>query len=47
MRISFIDVDGVNTRYYHEGDGPALLLVHGYGSCADMWSKTIDPCLSG
>ncbi len=42
MRISFIDVDGVNTRYYHEGDGPALLLVHGYGSCADMWSKTID-----
>ena len=36
MKISFADIDGVKTRFYHEGSGPALLLIHGLGGTGDM-----------
>lgn len=42
MRVSFIDVGGVRTRYYHEGAGPPLVLVHGAGASADTWVRNID-----
>jgi len=45
----FIDVDGIRTRYYEAGSGPALVLFHGghFGShdaadCADDWSLNFD-----
>ncbi len=42
MKISFADIDGVKTRFYHEGSGPALLLIHGLGGTGDMWIRNID-----
>ena len=42
MRAAFVDVDGIRTRYLHEGDGPPLLLAHGLGISADCWARNID-----
>ena len=42
MKVSFADVDGARIRYYHEGGGEPLLLVHGFGASADCWGRTID-----
>ena len=42
MRASFIDVDGIRTRYLHAGEGPPLLLIHGLGISADCWFYNID-----
>ena len=43
MEVQFVDVDGANMRYYHGGSGDRrLLLVHGFGMCAEAWSYTID-----
>jgi len=43
---SFVDVDGVSTRYYDVGDGEPLVLIHGgtwkgYAS-ANTWTKTFE-----
>ena len=44
MQVSFVDVDGIRTRYLHEGSGDkTLLLVHGFGISADGWARVIDP----
>ncbi len=43
MRASFVDLDGIQTRYYYEGRGPALLLLHGVGMAADSWMHNMDP----
>ena len=43
MRISFANIDGIKTRYLHEGSGAALLLIHGVGMSGDMWLRNIDP----
>lgn len=37
MRVSFIRVNGIETRYYEAGEGPVLFLVHGAGVSADGW----------
>lgn len=42
MRAKLIDIAGVKTRYLHEGKGPALLLVHGFGGIAEHWLRNID-----
>ena len=42
MKVSFADVDGAKIRYYHEGSGDPLLLIHGFGASADCWVRTID-----
>lgn len=43
MRVRIEEVGGVPTRYYHEGSGPPLLLLHGVGVTADTWLRNIDP----
>ncbi len=30
-------------RYYDQGEGPALLLVHGLGADADVWAHCLEP----
>jgi pimeloyl-ACP methyl ester carboxylesterase len=45
FQAKFIDVDGIKTRYYDEGQGEALVMVHGsrfspWGS-ANTWTRNI------
>ena len=44
MRIQFLDVKGVRTRVIYEGDPKnyPILLIHGFGACAEHWIKNID-----
>lgn len=42
MRARFVDVDGVRTRFYEEGAGAPLVLVHGVRMGADSWFRNID-----
>ncbi|GMO20988.1 alpha/beta fold hydrolase [Bradyrhizobium sp. TM233] len=37
-----IDRDGVNIYYEVHGDGPPLLLTHGYSSTSAMWQGQVD-----
>jgi pimeloyl-ACP methyl ester carboxylesterase len=46
MRIKFIDVGQVRTRYLDAGDGEALILLHGVGMSGDVFLPNIGP-LSG
>ncbi|GAB3036184.1 alpha/beta fold hydrolase [Natronobiforma cellulositropha] len=43
---SYVDVDGIRTRYYDVGDGDPLVLIHGNNwsgsSSANTWSKTFE-----
>lgn len=45
LEARFIDVDGVRTRYYDEGEGDILLLLHGSGftgtASSNTWSRNI------
>ena len=45
MGSSFVRVDGLNTHYVEEGQGPAVLLFHGasLGSCTDAYTPVIGP----
>lgn len=40
MKENFIEVEGLRVRYFEEGSGPAVLLLHGasLGSSADVWT---------
>lgn len=42
MRVSFTEIDGVRTRFYHGGSGRPVLLLHGAGMSADCWLRNID-----
>ena len=44
MRMRYIDVNGINTRYICEGEAneKKLLLIHGGGVSADTWCCNID-----
>ena len=42
MHINFADVNGVNTRYFYEGSGYPLLLIHGVGVGAETWFRNVD-----
>lgn len=37
-----IDRDGVQIHYEARGDGPVILLAHGYGATAGMWADQLD-----
>jgi pimeloyl-ACP methyl ester carboxylesterase len=36
-----LDVRGVETFLYDAGDGPAIVLIHGYGDTADGWRRVV------
>src|SRR3954462_13598438 len=36
-----IDVDGVSTYVVDAGEGPPILLLHGYGDTADGWRRVV------
>ena len=42
MRVEFTSVNGIPTRFYREGDGYPVVLVHGAGLSADSWIRNID-----
>ncbi len=37
-----VDCDGVNIHLRHKGEGPPLLLIHGYPQTGFMWHKIAD-----
>ncbi len=43
MRENFIEVEGLRIRYFEEGSGPAVVLLHGasLGSSADVWTGNL------
>jgi pimeloyl-ACP methyl ester carboxylesterase len=41
--MPMLDRDGVNIHYEVAGDGPALILTHGYSSTGEMWAGQIAP----
>lgn len=44
MRVTFLDSDGVTTRILHDGENRSpLILVHGLGTSAERWCRTIGP----
>src|SRR4051794_20689017 len=36
-----VDVGGVQTYVVDAGDGPPMLLIHGYGDTADGWRRVV------
>lgn len=45
MAERFVRVDGLNTRYLEEGDGPAVVMFHGasIGSSAEVYADNLGP----
>ena len=45
MSEKFVQVDRLKTRYLEEGNGPAVILLHGasIGSSADVWERNLAP----
>ncbi len=45
LKASFVDVNGIRTRYYEMGQGEPMIMLHGGGfsgsSSANAWSKNI------
>ncbi|WP_372785691.1 alpha/beta fold hydrolase [Phenylobacterium sp.] len=41
--MPMLDRDGVKIHYEVTGDGPALILTHGYSSTGDMWAGQVAP----
>ena len=46
---TLIQVDGLTTRYFEEGSGPAVVLLHGIslGSSSDVWEEELGPLARG
>ena len=40
--MAFLNRDGVRIYYEHHGQGPAVLLTHGYGATSQMWAGQIE-----
>jgi 4,5:9,10-diseco-3-hydroxy-5,9,17-trioxoandrosta-1(10),2-diene-4-oate hydrolase len=49
MREHTTEVDGLPIRYLEEGDGPAVLLLHGasLGSSGDVFARNLGPLAAG
>jgi pimeloyl-ACP methyl ester carboxylesterase len=41
--MPMLDRDGVKIHYDVAGDGPALILTHGYSSTGEMWAGQVGP----
>lgn len=39
---TFLEIDGVRVRYDDRGQGPAVVLIHGFSSSLDIWSDVAD-----
>jgi Predicted hydrolases or acyltransferases (alpha/beta hydrolase superfamily) len=44
--MPYIQVNGLRMHYLAQGHGPAVVLLHGLGSCAEDWSLLQAPALS-
>lgn len=44
--MPYVLVDGLRLHYLAQGFGPAVVLIHGLGSCAEDWSLLQTPTLS-
>ena len=44
--MPYVQVDGLRLHYLVQGFGPAVVLIHGLGSCAEDWSLLQAPTLS-
>src|SRR3978361_1686033 len=42
-----IDVRGIPTFMYDAGEGPPVVLIHGYGDTADGWRRAVPGLLDG
>ena len=42
MRASFIDIDGIRSRFLEAGSGETIVLLHGVGMAADCWIRTME-----
>ena len=38
----FMTVDGLVVRYWDEGQGDPILLIHGMGACLETWAWNVD-----
>jgi pimeloyl-ACP methyl ester carboxylesterase len=45
--MSFVDRDGTSIYYEDHGEGPAVLLTHGFSSTCRMWDPQIDALAGG
>lgn len=43
----YVKVGGRNVRYWVEGEGPAVVLVHGLACSAEFWQYTVAPLSEG
>lgn len=43
MRIRFVDLAGIRTRYYAAGEGEPVIFIHGGGATADTWARNVEP----
>ena len=45
-QAKYIDIDGINTRYFEAGDGEPMILIHGgqpgMASSSEIWFLNID-----
>lgn len=46
LAVDYIEVDGLRLRYLEGGDGPTVVLVHGFGGDAENW-LLLAPRLTG
>ncbi|MBI2845703.1 MAG: alpha/beta fold hydrolase [Chloroflexi bacterium] len=35
----YLEVEGLRLRYWDKGEGPPLLLIHGFGACCEYWQN--------
>jgi len=40
--MTWVEVGGTDVHYVEAGDGPALLFLHGFGSCGEAWFQQFD-----
>ena len=43
---TFVDVDGVHVRYREQGQGPAVVMIHGFGGSLEHWAG-VAPVVAG
>ena len=44
--VSFVDVDGMRLAYREQGEGPAVLLLHGWPTSSHLW-RDVMPAVAG